>query len=477
MSPNAAVPVFLLVVWMLSPVVHAQNERKSKQTVTISAASGAITGLPIRAGNVLTIRIIDLNPLCFSYRVRGELLQPSFPSTLGVNLIDGSRSPSPTPGDSPLAHSGQVDAVADRSDTQMGMLRATMERQPTLRGVEAVTADSLSIAAILAGLRLRLLTLDSLRSAAEDLFTTVAMAKCAHSAADSSQVEEWKTEAMTLGPPIRKGLMEILDLRSELRTASLQTGSARNPFPLLITGYQVRVDSMHSALTRAERTLATLRARLEVASRSRVLIHEVAAGSAHNVVRVHLEAIPFDSGTTQTSAIDIPLRRQHRVVFSTGVLGSTASSVHYDRVNRLASPSGGTTASDAEHRVISTFARKSGNSLSLLNPALFVSLSLTGNESPIGIYGTAGTILRSLGGESSLEPLLGAGIGALDRLYLQIGVHFGRTEELLLTLPGETATSKSKSEEVPIPINITRSDAVGLRWRPHGYIGFSVRLN
>ena len=435
----------MLRLTMIAALLAAMNPSLLlSQDVTVVldfTAQQVVSGPPVRAGEVVNVRVVNFNSQCFSPTLKVEPESAPFDATAATRMFATARQPER---EILPIQPGEVD-IRPPLDQPMSV--------PIGPGLAAGDHDRALTRAELA-----LEVLEPGRSSAETILSQFEGIDCAATWDVSHLLRIWDAGRDRL---LRWGVESVTTLErtsEELRTVE----SAGNPEQ---QADAKRYLNRANAMINVARRLAAAQGHMDALRSGSEIVGSAVTEPDHQALRITVTGT--GDSTNVVREYRIPLKRRHRFVFSTGLVATGAPSIHYDRVNRVAAP-GDTVAH------YSTFARQSGNGSDLVNPALMLSASLLPLWSSVDLYATAGTTLRTVNGDTSLEPLLGIGAGIIDRLFFHTGVHFGRAEDLLLRAKGESAEDVASRE---IPTVITRAGAVGVRWKPWYFAGFGLRVN
>jgi hypothetical protein len=434
---------------LCTPVI-AQQQNES--AIVLDFASQAVRGLPLQAGRPYSITVINFNPLCFTPSIQVELQRADFDVAAAQALFRSSPQPAPD-AVTPVEGPGARDISQPTDSGSIGFL----SNMPVSQLVNATVEQ------LLAKAQTDLDTLETYRRAAARIVSTLENMDCAASWNISTLLRGWQGEREVLLDNVPTYETKLVRVNQYLDAAAQKQQGQNGPYASRIAALRSWVRNIEAAMKPLAAQFATTASSLDAAVAQSTFMHQF--DTEHDVEGAKVTLIGDAAGTTPdvTRTFNLPMRRQHRITFSTGIVATAAPSVHYDRVNRLIDGEG----EDDGVAAFSTFGEASGSDWDLVNPALFVSGSLIGLGGGASLSASLGTTLRAVNNQTLLEPLAGVGIGLVDRLFLQIGVHYGRRERLLISPPAEEA----------VPSEITRADAVGTIWKAYLFSGFSIRIN
>lgn len=435
-----------LCLMLLSGPAYAQQKADG---IVLDFAAQTIRGLPAHSGRAHSLSIVNFNPLCFSPSVRVDFQRATFDTQAAQALFRTSTQPEP--GTAPAVDIPEAGG-AGTPPADTGNVAFTNMTVPQLIAVNPIL--------LLERAEAELKELDTYRHTAERIVSMLENMNCATSWNVSTVLSEWRKSREHLISSLANTDAKLGTIRRYLDAASGQPEGQREPLASLIRDFRASANRMETVLQPLNARLTVAAPRLDAASDQSTILHEFDADHDVEGATVTVSGDAAGDVPDVVRTFQIPMRRRHRIAFSTGVVATSASSVRFDRVNRIAENDDGVTA------VISTFDETSGGDWDLINPALFVSGSFFSGGGA-NLFGSLGTTLRNVNNQTSLEPLVGLGLGLIDRLFLQAGLHFGRRERLLITT----------QEGVAVPTEVTRSDAVGSRWDLYVYSGFSIRVN
>lgn len=453
-----------------SPVLAQDPNRKF--SYVRDAATGTTAADDLRAGNRYSFKITGMNPFCFTNSMQVEATKAPFDASAAQKFFATAPPPpvnqtaaTPVP-TAPGAPAADADRFAHADLTPEGRPKTAFE----------LAGDASQI----------LSRLDASRMQAEYIVAALKAAQnCASPTSVSPLFRAWQqygeaVEQDMLNASIVLGSAMSAVTQARTRSGSSEAASLLDQLGTATEEVQKKLTPVISAYLAAAQTL---RANADAT----VLTYESFPTERDDQSIVLTIVQKSHDGTrTDTMRVSIPLRRAFRIFFSTGIVASRVPSRHYDRTIRQAwgVPGPRETGTGAHGQAVaqdtvpldstfSTWAAVSGGQWGLVNPALFASVSL--GQAFVDFHFTVGTTLRSVNaGSQALEPLIGVGIGLLDRLFLQVGGHYGRKEVLLIRRRNESAADVANR---PIPQEIVRSGAVGTDWVFARYVGFSVRLD
>lgn len=445
-----------LMLLLVTPAgAVGQSTNTPEPDIVLDFASQAVRGLPKDAGKTYHIQIVNFNPLCFSPTIQVTYQEESNHPTLAQALFAGSAKPASTAAPSP---------------TNVGT-PTPLEQAPGVRpAIWPGDPQRANAAGLVLGARRALDGVELARRRAHEIASTLENMNCGRTWNITTLMSAWEQSRAELIDAMNSYQPAIDGARRALAEAAALPEGRGGALANAIQTLREAADRIEKSTSETAESFGLARQRLDAAMNETTLAHHIDTSRSHTAVKVQVVAQRTDAEGNITRAFDVPLRRRHRVAFTTGIISTAAPSTHYDRVNRTAAP----TESGGAEQEYSTFGRQSGGSWDLINPALLVSASIFNLGGGADFYLSGGTTLRNVNNQASLEPLLGVAGGLLDRLFLQIGAHFGRAEDLLITRAGETP---GDVEARAVPVSVTRSDAVGTRWNVYFYTGFSIRVN
>lgn len=423
--------------------------------VIYDLATGAIERDRIVAGRDHRLVVRGLNSLCYTHAVRVTTKKAQFDAKGAEKVLGGGAkdmTPEPAPAPPP----------------------PKPEPAPVIP--PETPRDSIRSAAVAAELANRaeweLNSVDETLGDAQALVSTFQKSEaCEDPAMSQHALNHWASHVDDLRDNMRMVARRLAGARELLDRARTTSPDAK---------LAVRLDSLVAAAAALRKKAHDIRPEFNRASReiaraaqSDSIASQFWTSADDEQVDIVVVQRARRDGTTKETAISVPTERRHRFQVSTGIVGSWVGSPHYDRVSRPMPITSAPDSAKSADSTYATWARVSGNGIDVVNPALLVSVSL--NSGAFGLNASAGTTLRAVnGGAAALEPLLGLGLGMLDRLFLQAGAHLGRRERLLFQMPDETGETPAARA---IPQNLTRGDVVGVEWVVRPFLGFSLKLD
>lgn len=240
-----------------------------------------------------------------------------------------------------------------------------------------------------------------------------------------------------------------------------------------------RLTAHQREIASALATLTLARPRLDALEHTTQLQTAIHPGHNADRMQIVVQMVPLDTTARRVippDTLDEALFRRFRVIVSTGAFVTFGPHDEYRRVNRplvrdSIAPDGSVVPVQTDS-TYSTYASQRRGSLDVFSPSVQVNMTLGERWSGRPALVSLGAAGRSVNGTLIPEPFAGFGIGIIDRLVVSGGLHFGRSEVLLITRPGETAADV---ERRPVPGTITPADAIGVEWGVRPYLTFSVK--
>jgi hypothetical protein len=421
----------------------------------------------LKAGVPVAIQITGLNTLCYQPHARVTISEASV--DLSGFLTGLGRKPSgdqpPTPPAAPPSRQGLPASPPDPSSLTMDE-----ERAYTLRVLEEAA--------------LRFAEADALGREA-GYFTGVLASPPCHLGRGWSIdhfAARWRNQSASLLGGLsmmRDGLQhtaEQLDLAGRAMAGGSSIGDA---------DLRARIGVARQTLRERQRTIASglaalTEARPHLDALEQTTQMHTAVNPGHNAegMRIVVQMVPLETTARDVPAdtLDEALYRRFRIVLSTGTFITFGSQPEFRRVNRpfvrdSVAPDGAVVPVPTDS-TYSTYAAQRRGVLDVFSPSVQFNITLGERWSGIPSLLSFGAAGRSVNGTLIPEPFAGVGIGIIDRFIVSGGAHFGRSEVLLINLPGETAADV---ERRPVPGTVTPADAVGVEWRVRPYLTLSVK--
>lgn len=477
-------PTFLLVAASL--IVAAEV---SAQVIVYDWPTGARTdSVRLRAGERLNVEVRGLNTLCYTPRVSVSATEAKIDLTAVARSLSPVETkadekatppfsgPTPTPPPPPGVTKG-LEGTLDSALGQLGQAAAYLERA-----------------------RIWLRSGESAYRASEHFTSTLDAPPCALGRGWNIThfVESWPG-GEPLDALLRQGQSGLTDAAAQIEAADREIQSATS---ISLTGEQrterdslaaARLNQVREARRRhADLTtqLAAERVRLRSAApqmdallgtttirtslRANHDVEKLVVVVAMDTLRGR-KAVPLAPDTIQE-----PVHRRFRAFVSTGMFASLMRHRDYERTNRPilrdSTTADGETVRVPTDSTYSTYANQRSGLGDVISPTVQLNMVFWDFWSPgsgFPVMASLGAAARSVGGSILPEPFAGLSLGMHDRIVLTTGIHYGRNEKLLLTLPGE------RPEDVAlrrIPTGISKDDAVGVEWRFAPQFTISVRL-
>lgn len=441
----------------------------------------------LRAGERLNVEVRGLNTLCYSPRISVSATEAKVDLTAVAKSLSpptpkaSEPQPQPlipggSPPPAPTAEKGLPGTLADAMD-RLGQAAAHIERARIwMRSGESAHRASTRFTD----------TLDDPPCALGRGWNVIHF------------VESWPG-GEPLDDLLRQGQSGLADARAQLEAADLEIRSATS-IPLT-AGQRTERDALATArsdqLREARRAHADLTTRLAAERvRLRSAIPQMEALRGTTTIRTSLRAshdveklfvvVSMDTLRGRKAAllapdtIQEPVHRRFRAFVSTGMFASLMRHRDYERTNRPVlrdtTTADGTTVRVPTDSTYSTYANQRSGLGDVISPTVQLNMVFWDFRSPGSgwpVMATLGAAGRSVGGSILPEPFAGVSLGIHDRVVLSTGLHYGRNEKLLLTLPDEQPEDVALRR---IPTGISKDDAVGVEWRFAQYFTISVRL-
>ena len=432
----------------------------------------------VYGGEVVTIRVTDVNRLCFAYG-------------LSINEVPTTEK-----------HVNWTDILPKKDDA------SEKPEEPAQIAIDGVSADdnrrlsaaASAIAAEFAGdERLRLARIARNRAvAAVDLFQASACPKAGKGLPASSLRDSWETVV----------LPRIIELR-QLVAAPMSAGSSRVDLINQLTS-RIVAPNIGTNATQARQELArqlgnvvadAVKARennqdewgkLQAASDSLVQANRIVQPRLESLEYLHtfrvgprtdsvigiLKAVPEDPDSAIVDTVRIAVRRRLREFVSTGFMLSAIGSSDIQSVNSIIqvprrNEDGEVIEGDdgnplTQDSIVSRYADVGGAGTLSFAPTLLAHMVLTATQfADLGI--TVGTAVRTVNKQLAPEFLVGITIGLGDRFTVNPMWHWGRVEKIADDIA-------ELQEPRGVPEVIKRESAVRTKWKDGPALVFSIRI-
>ncbi|HEX8212210.1 MAG TPA: hypothetical protein VF584_18680 [Longimicrobium sp.] len=438
-------------------------------TIKYRWSTGALTGEPAVAGRTARIRLLDENPLCYSYAYEAR---PHLASVDIARLLTGLGT---IPGAAAAATTTQAAAAGTADSAALGTnwLNSGRELQNLVESASGMTVDAARSKVTEA-----ITAVDLVRSTVASLEATLALIEkptCDGTVPASAVVAEWDETSNLSG---LAGNVSTAVLALDIARAavlSVEDDGVDATSLATLVGLGTSLQSARTSLDSLERARPELVRRM---ARADAIVRALAERTDNAflepfvpqgtdtlyLVLTRRELHPADgkpaNPTVQT--IPLPVRNGMRFFLSAGALASGLRARDYQRVTRA--------YADTTRGVYSTYANVSRGNTFGFSPVLQGNVAFRDvRGGGVSFLGSTGIAVRSVNGSNSPEFLLGAGLGFLDRMVFTAGVHMGRRERLLLGNPTEVAGG-------PVSDKVTDDSAIGVEWKPAFMTAFSIRL-
>lgn len=474
------------------------------RTQTINWATGTQSGGALRGPGDVEVTVDGINPLCYQAQVlwtpitsdanvsgfvrvmdqSGGTGQGGEPPKAGEDTLpvdslgDIPTVPLSVPGLDTVNPAAQARARVLTARTSFDAARAIILELDTLSQGVMLVSNEVHVPPCNQGRAFNFNILDSRLTATEESFLPLLRE------AENKYLEpavNWIDNAVENAELAQSGLAQAIDALEgtaraqaeeeweEIREEAEKLEAAANALRAEVDAVTARARTAEVSLVSAVAVVRDLRPASEMTVRINLPIN--ADGG-----KLLIRSIPVRAGAANLSEMEhgVQVLRRHRVIVTAGVLVTFLDNPNFQRVNRPyveVSGEGESVQVISTDSTFSTYGDVERSGLSAFSPAAQVHVSLVDLAQGIPVLASFGAAVRSVR-TTAVEPTIGLSLGIADRLFVTWGVHYGRSQELLILHDNET---KENLEQRPVPEAITPQDAVGIRWDWGGFLNFSVR--